>query len=440
MMDFPTWYNAGCYGGLVFCMCAIATNALYTSLRRRGTTAQLTRTIVLCAVSALLLLPAMLWFSLRFSTMQATLSRAEVAAMLSYVALCGWLLPIGVTITYILFARPRTTVATTNPPLQQSPTQTNSTGILNPPRYQPGVTPPFVFDEETPWGWLEYRSGNFQGQRLALKRSIATIGRDENCDIWLDDDMASRHHAELAWHDGQTYLTDCGSLNGTLLNGQTAQGTTLLATNDQFEIGEQRFVFILAERQDETGEDNDPLAHHKWRSSLDLQSNVMPVTHVPPSTMDTPVQSRTPSPPSPLPQSSKPTYILLIRDGEQAGQNIPLGRPQLVIGRDDECNVVINDLSISRQHVQFLHQTDGDYVQDLGSRNGTYLNEQLLHSHTLAQLHAGDVIGIGNVHLQYASMQEAQTPPIPEGGVPPISTSQLSGPMPLKLPSRAKQP
>ena len=117
-----------------------------------------------------------------------------------------------------------------------------------------------------PWGWLEYYSGSFHGQRLALKRAIITIGRDEECDIWIDDDMASRHHAELAWDNGRTYLTDCESLNGVLLNKRPVRGTIPIESNDLLQIGRHHFVFFLAEQKDILTTQDDPLSRHTWRS------------------------------------------------------------------------------------------------------------------------------------------------------------------------------
>src|SRR2546425_8390951 len=93
-VDFPTWFSFGCYSGLACCMFAIAVNALYTSLRKRGTTRQLAGAIVTCVISALLLLPVLIWFNIRFNVVQAAIPVAEVEVALIYVALCGWLLPL----------------------------------------------------------------------------------------------------------------------------------------------------------------------------------------------------------------------------------------------------------------------------------------------------------------------------------------------------------
>lgn len=257
MLDFPAWFSVGCYGGLVCCMLAMAANALYTSLRKRGTTRQLAGAISTCAISALLLLPALAWYNLRFGNQQATASQIEVVMALAYVALCAWLLPLGTTAAFCLYARPRlsTTALRIPTPLENMPVR------LQPPRAQTGVVPPFVFRADIPWGWLEYRSGNFMGQRLALKHAVVTLGRDEESDIWLDDEMASRNHAELACDQEQrVYLTDCNSMNGTLLNGEPVRGTAFLSSNNTIEIGAYSFLFVLAERRTGSAEDDDPLA------------------------------------------------------------------------------------------------------------------------------------------------------------------------------------
>jgi len=270
MVDFPIWFNAGWYGGLTCCMLAIATNVLYSALRRRGRTRQLASVTVICVISALLLFPAIIWFNSRFNAQRALLSVYEVVGILLYIALCGWVVPLGITGFYCLFALPRSSTTTA---LSLASMQ-HSTTTYRPPRYQPGVEVPFVFSKDTPWGWLEYYSGSFHGQRLALKRAIATLGRDEQCDIWLDDDMASRHHAELAWDNGRVYLTDCESLNGVLLNKRPVRGTALLESNDLLQIGTHRFVFVLAEQKDVPSAEDDPLNRHTWRSTQDLQTGV----------------------------------------------------------------------------------------------------------------------------------------------------------------------
>lgn len=253
-------------------MLAIAAVALYTTLRKYGTTRQLAGVILTCVVAALLLLPALAWYNLRFNSQAAMPGTAEVLLALFYVVLCGWLLPIGTSTAYCLFTSPRGSTTALRLPIMKL----RSTKQPQLPHSLPGITPPFVYEDEGPWGWLEYRSGNFSGQQLALKRIVASIGRDENCDIWLDDDMASRHHAELAWTPDGIFLTDCNSMNGTKLNGRSVHGTVPLTTNAFIEIGTHRFLFKQDEHKADPHDNDDPLAHHTWRSTEELQADVQP--------------------------------------------------------------------------------------------------------------------------------------------------------------------
>lgn len=447
-------------------MCAIAINALYTALLRRGTTRQLARAIVSCVFSALLLLPAIVWYQLRFGTQQTSPTLMEVQAALIYVALWGWLLPLGATTSYCLFALPRTSTSSLYLPVQKRTTRANSSTALTPPRRQPGVEAPYVFSDDTPWGWLEYRGGRFQGQRLALHRSIATIGREENNDIWLDDDMASRYHAELAWDKGQVYLTDCESLNGVLLNGQRIRNVALVNANDLIEVGSHHFVFILAETKEQPTEQSDPLAYHTWHSILasphqeSSNSTAIPATKPLERGYGTNLQSvvqlafATPAVPTSdmaglamrgwqdtaeiqqaAPNTPVPTAgAILISDGELMGRLFLLDRPVIAVGRGMESDIMIEDASISRRHVLFSHQPNGDFVQDLSSRNGTKVNEAVLTQPQL--LKPGDKICIGNISLQYVPFQYVHTVPLQHILTPQHVSYSISGPMPLRLPSR----
>ena len=49
-------------------------------------------------------------------------------------------------------------------------------------------------------------------------------------------------------------------------------------------------------------------------------------------------------------------------------------RDSVVIGRGTECDVVIHDLKASRRHCQLTRSSDGFLLEDLGSRNGTFVN------------------------------------------------------------------
>jgi pSer/pThr/pTyr-binding forkhead associated (FHA) protein len=394
-------------------------------------------------------MPAMVWFNLRFGVKQSVLSVAEIQVALAYVALCGWMLPLGVTTSYCLFTLPRTSTTTSVPvPGQKRGARAQAVPRLQPPRYQPGMLIPFVFGEDTPWGWLEYRGGNFQGQRLALKRAIITIGRDEDNDIWLDDDMASRHHAELAWDQGQVYLTDAESLNGVLLNGKRVRGTALVEANDLFEVGSHHFVFIRAEQKEAVADQHDPLANHTWRSAVDAlgeQSELLPAVQETGMLALGGTQGRLMN--SDLQETANIDHLpaqvlerggaLTIRDGEMMGKAFLLDRAVVTVGRGFESDIILSDASLSRVHVQFLLQMDGDYIQDLGSRSGTWVNDEVLRSPR--RLQYGDIVRVGNIHLEYISRQQGLATPLPLIITPQPLAHSVSSPMLLRLPSRQKE-
>ncbi|HRU51522.1 MAG TPA: protein kinase [Planctomycetota bacterium] len=72
-----------------------------------------------------------------------------------------------------------------------------------------------------------------------------TIGRSVKCDITLNDCSTSRNHLEIYTKEGQYFLEDKGSLNGTIVNGQSIQNPYLLKDGDRIEIGETIFTWQL---------------------------------------------------------------------------------------------------------------------------------------------------------------------------------------------------
>ena len=87
---------------------------------------------------------------------------------------------------------------------------------------------------ETPERFVE------AGTAFALQ-PVASIGREPSNTIAIPDSYASAHHALLTWRDGQWWLEDQGSRNGTLLNGVPVTGPTVVTTGDILGIGRTEF-------------------------------------------------------------------------------------------------------------------------------------------------------------------------------------------------------
>lgn len=65
----------------------------------------------------------------------------------------------------------------------------------------------------------------------------ATIGRAAGCQVTIDDSYASQLHARVFQRDGQIYVEDIGSTNGTYLNRKKVTGPMVLQRGDQLQIG-----------------------------------------------------------------------------------------------------------------------------------------------------------------------------------------------------------
>ena len=75
-----------------------------------------------------------------------------------------------------------------------------------------------------------------------LKKDVMTIGRDPECDIFLDDITVSRNHAELIVGNDVS-IKDVGSLNGTYVN-RIQVDTMSLSDRDEVQIGKFKLVFL----------------------------------------------------------------------------------------------------------------------------------------------------------------------------------------------------
>jgi phosphoserine phosphatase RsbU/P len=79
--------------------------------------------------------------------------------------------------------------------------------------------------------------------RHSLDRLVTSIGRSSECAIPIKDRYLSRHHAEILSSDGRWLLKDCGSANGTYLNGVRLEQDLPLHGGDRIRLGDTEIVF-----------------------------------------------------------------------------------------------------------------------------------------------------------------------------------------------------
>ena len=90
---------------------------------------------------------------------------------------------------------------------------------------------------------------------------------------------------------------------------------------------------------------------------------------------------------------------LLVTGGPLVGTLLPLGATPVVIGRSPASTLVLEDEYASAQHARLLPDQDGNWwIEDMGSRNGTTVDDERLTAPRYVK--AGDIIRIGQTTLE----------------------------------------
>ena len=84
--------------------------------------------------------------------------------------------------------------------------------------------------------------------------------------------------------------------------------------------------------------------------------------------------------------------LLMAQDGPLAGREFRLDRDVMTLGRGDECNVVVPERQISRVHMRVRREATGYFLEDLDSKNGTFVNGRQVQPGASVLLQDGDEI------------------------------------------------
>ncbi len=98
---------------------------------------------------------------------------------------------------------------------------------------------------------------------------------------------------------------------------------------------------------------------------------------------------------SALPKNSA---LLIAQRGPSSGSRFLLDQDLTLAGRHPNADIFLDDVTVSRRHVEFVRSNGGFEVRDLGSMNGTYLNGARVETSILS---SGDVVQVGKYHLTF---------------------------------------
>ncbi|SRR6266508_993712 len=92
------------------------------------------------------------------------------------------------------------------------------------------------------------------------------------------------------------------------------------------------------------------------------------------------------------------TALVVRSGGGRAGETFALDGERTTVGRSPDCDVFLDDVTVSRRHAEIVRGGDGFTINDLGSLNGTYVNRRRVES---AKLEDGDDVQIGKYRLTF---------------------------------------
>jgi pSer/pThr/pTyr-binding forkhead associated (FHA) protein len=211
---------------------------------------------------------------------------------------------------------------------------------------------------------------------VALVETAITVGRATTNDIVLSDAKASRTHAKLVYGDAQWTLIDLGSSNGTLCNGQPVTEPVALQPGDVIAVGDSALLFEIG-----------------------VEAASRPLLIDTPADLDATLADAT------VPMRLNDTRVARLAIQTPAGTwETPLQQEMLLIGRQSDCDVVLDQAKASRQHARIERRGDAFWLRDLDSTNGTWLAGRRIEEHPL---HDGDTIRIGDAQLVF---KQATTP------------------------------
>jgi pSer/pThr/pTyr-binding forkhead associated (FHA) protein len=90
--------------------------------------------------------------------------------------------------------------------------------------------------------------------------------------------------------------------------------------------------------------------------------------------------------------------LLLVKRGMNTGSRFLLDRDVTTAGRHPSSDIFLNDITVSRRHVEILREGGRFVVKDVGSLNGTYVNRERVD---VAELSSGDELQIGKFKLVF---------------------------------------
>jgi pSer/pThr/pTyr-binding forkhead associated (FHA) protein len=326
---------------------------------------------------------------------------------------------------------------------------------------------------------------------VPVSRGEISIGRMEGNTIRLMERNVSRRHARLLRENGSIFIEDLNSFNGVKINGERIDKRIELKEGDLVEIGDYHLALQASHVEDDgmahareatgqsltqantvpggAGHPSAPAApaglDAPWRGAgaatlPDFRAPEEILADIPAGMVLGPQPGARPPAPQPLPPfpgsvppdapprpagrpegqrtaqiqvgpartSDQPRLICV--STEYAGRDFPVNRPELVIGRVEDNDIVIEHRSVSRNHAKIVFDGRVHKIIDLESANGILVNGE---EYAITDLRKGDLIELGHVRFRFIPAGEAfvatdeENRAMVEAGVAPLASLPMAG-------------
>ncbi len=222
---------------------------------------------------------------------------------------------------------------------------------------------------------------NKEDQVHSLGIEEVLIGRSSLNGIELPSNGVSRNHAKILHLDGEYYLIDTSSGNGTILNGVRLNSNekNILRHDDKIQIEDYHLRFSKIEE----------MLNQSFNDLTD--SDVLEVKLLKKVL-------------GALDRETLPSFEVL--NGSSAGKKFSLTEDmsEIIIGREEGVDFQIDEYVISRHHVKINKGWGSITIEDLGSKNGTTVNKTKVKETT--DLHDGDRISLGTIVIIFKNPNE----------------------------------
>ena len=230
---------------------------------------------------------------------------------------------------------------------------------------------------------------------VPIIRDEITIGRKDGNTIRLTERNVSREHARLVRENGGVFMEEVSARYGTRKNGERIDGRTDFDVGDVFTIGDYRLT-LQSEAAAEAKSEKKP-----------KKNGAAPA----PSTDDFDLVEDDEPPPLPANERKEGTEIIatdpakmVIVSSNFAGQEFPLARREMVIGRGEECDIIIDHRSVSQKHAKVIRESNSEYkIIDLNSKNGVKVGGE---EYRAVHLKRGDIVELGHVKFRFVEPGE----------------------------------